>query len=701
MLHRKELKKQFSLTDKKQLLSANEVLTNKKILIGVCIGISLLAFILFHVIIQLFTHIPHIVAGSFSWLSLFSFDLTHFGLLYLALFLISCCIGIYFYYKVQTNFKDLNIGQKGDARFLTFSEVKQVYKAIPEKEKPFPGRGGLPVYRDGKTLYIDDSITNNLIVAITRSGKGELLVIPSIDILSRAEEQSSMVIFDVKGELSRACIPHLLERGYRINILDLIDTDYSMYFNLLEIATQYYERGDVSSAEEICRATAFSLFEEPNTRDRFWVNAPIDLFCAVALAHIEDCLQSGERDKINMYSVTVFISTLESIKNPQRKESALDEFFLSRPYNDKARLKYTTIQFSEGKTRASILSICAAKLSIFTYEKIAKVTSKNTIDLEKIGFDREKPMAVFLRVPFHKTTFHAIASIFVAQAYFILMDMAAMQNKGKCIRPVKVIADEAFNFPAIENLDVMLSVGLGAKFSMDLYAQSYHQIKKVYGEDAAEIITDNCSTMFYLMSPAESTREMVSKKLGKYTIKNVNRAGHRFSINKSFTETYEEKDLLSPNQLERLQEGEMVVIPTMKRQDLNSNKISALPIFASSEHRMRYRYDYLPEFDPQADIDYVRLGIQSEIINLDEITYLPEFIKDRVLQSRKQHSDKLVDVLNSNELQAIENCLENNQIDLDLSQYTVKSFYELLVQLYQNGDISSADFQIIERFLIK
>ena len=79
--------------------------------------------------------------------------------------------------------------------------------------------------------------------------------------------------------------------------------------------------------------------------------------------------------------------------------------------------------------------------------------------------------------------------------------------------------------------------------------------------------------MFYLMSPAESTREMVSKKLCKYTIKNINRAGHRFSINKSFTETYEEKDLLSPNQLERLQEGEMVVIPTMKRQDLQNNKI--------------------------------------------------------------------------------------------------------------------------------
>lgn len=686
------------LTTRQQLLSANEIISNKKILKGVCVVISLFTFLLLSIVLQAFTHIPAMLSGSFSLLSLLQYDFQRFGILYLIFFVVSCCIGLYFYYKIRTNFRDLNVGQKGDARFLTLSEIKQVYKAIPDKFKPFDGRGGLPVCREGHTLYIDDSITNNLIVAITRSGKGELLVIPSIDILSRAKDQSSMIVFDVKGELSRACIPHLLQRGYRVNILDLIDTDYSMYFNLLEIATQYYENGDASSAEEVCRATAFTLFDEPNTRDRYWVNAPIDLFCAVALAHIDDCLKSGERHKINMYSVTVFISTLESIKDPQRKESALDDFFLSRAYNDRARLKYTTIEFSEGKTRASLLSICAAKLSIFTYEKIARITSRNTIDLERIGFDKDQPTAVFLRVPFHKVTFHAIASIFVAQAYFILMDKAA-KNKGKCLRPVKVIADEAFNFPSIEHIDVMLSVGLGAQFSFDLYAQSYRQIKKVYGEDAAEIIADNCSNLFYLMSPAESTREMVSKKLGKYTNKNINRTGSRFSTKKSFTEMYEEKDLLSPNQLERLQEGEMVVIPTMKRRDLEGEKISSLPVFATGRYKMQYRYEYLPEFDTFAEIDYNRLGIKPESIDLHTITYIPNFVKDKVL-SRQHKSLSLTDILSSDKLQMIQRRMEDSKIDIDYSRYTVNEFKDLLVQLYHSGDLSSTDFKMIGNMLI-
>ena len=68
-------------------------------------------------------------------------------------------------------------------------EIKAQYKEIAESKEPFPGRGGLPVFRQGNKLYIDDSITNNLIIGMTRSGKGEMFVFPIIDILSRAAEK--------------------------------------------------------------------------------------------------------------------------------------------------------------------------------------------------------------------------------------------------------------------------------------------------------------------------------------------------------------------------------------------------------------------------------------------------------------------------------------------------------------------------------
>ena len=72
---------------------------------------------------------------------------------------------------------------------------------IPDRDETFHGAGGTIISRIGKTLYIDDTLTNNLIIGITRSGKGEMFVIPSIDVYSRAEEKTSMVITDPKMEL--------------------------------------------------------------------------------------------------------------------------------------------------------------------------------------------------------------------------------------------------------------------------------------------------------------------------------------------------------------------------------------------------------------------------------------------------------------------------------------------------------------------
>lgn len=104
-------------------------------------------------------------------------------------------------FKVAYSEEQLNQGQKGVSRWTTNEEIKAQYTEIPDRDLPFPGHGGTIVSRIGKKLYIDDSLTNNLIIGITRSGKGEMFVVPSIDVYSRAEEKTSMVITDPKLEL--------------------------------------------------------------------------------------------------------------------------------------------------------------------------------------------------------------------------------------------------------------------------------------------------------------------------------------------------------------------------------------------------------------------------------------------------------------------------------------------------------------------
>ena len=41
------------------------------------------------------------------------------------------------------------------------------------------------ISRMGKKLYIDESPANNLIIGLTRSGKGEMFAVPSVDVYSR------------------------------------------------------------------------------------------------------------------------------------------------------------------------------------------------------------------------------------------------------------------------------------------------------------------------------------------------------------------------------------------------------------------------------------------------------------------------------------------------------------------------------------
>ena len=88
-------------------------------------------------------------------------------------------------YRIYTSYTDMNIGQKGAERFTTVDEIKEQYIAVNDK-------------RIDNKLYLDNSNTNTIVLGITRSGKGEMFVVPCIDLYSRGSEKASMVIIDMK-----------------------------------------------------------------------------------------------------------------------------------------------------------------------------------------------------------------------------------------------------------------------------------------------------------------------------------------------------------------------------------------------------------------------------------------------------------------------------------------------------------------------
>ena len=85
-------------------------------------------------------------------------------------------LGGFLLLKYWLNFCDLKAGQKGNALFTTFQELKQQYHDVPDRKGTYNGFGGVPIGRYCDCLYIDDSAVNNLVIGTTRSGKGEAFV---------------------------------------------------------------------------------------------------------------------------------------------------------------------------------------------------------------------------------------------------------------------------------------------------------------------------------------------------------------------------------------------------------------------------------------------------------------------------------------------------------------------------------------------
>ncbi len=621
----------------------------------------------------------------------------------LLVYLIICLIiDIRQAYRMRTAFSEegFNLGQKGVARWTTNQEIKDQYEEIPDRDTSFPGAGGTIISRIGDRLYIDTSPVNNLLIGITRSGKGEMFVFPSIDVYSRAEEKTSLVICDPKLELYKSSKQTLERRGYGVYLLNLDDPLHSMGFNPLEQILNLYLEKDYANAELLAQAFSYSIFnpDKPASSDTFWNDMASSLLTALILAHLEDCIKMDEIEnerslkkwereghtepfepshsnikKVSMYSIINTFTDLARVKGQDDPDiNLLDDYFNKRPALNRAKLKYAGIEIASYRTKSSIFATLLSKLTVFTYENVAKMTAESSIRLEDIGFG-ERPVAVFLGIPDYDKSTHFLASVFIRQMYFVLAKKSTQSRFGKCTRKVKVIADEFGNIPAIEGMENIITVCLGRNISFDLVIQSYSQLKKLYGEND-ETIIGNCGNQIYILTDDENTAEGFSKLLGNETVIDMQRSGERISTHKHFMENTQEKPLLNPNELMELYEGECVVKRVMKRTDKKGKKIRPTPIFNSiaSGKRFLFRYEYLTDTFPDPDtVDLYDINSEDRSrIHLEERVWDPRdsFTLIRADETHKEENLTIAELSNKDQmLDALKNAAGIEQIPEDMS----------------------------------
>lgn len=669
---RQEWKDQMKESDR--MLKGNVLLEKPQWVLMLTLAAEFLLLVVLHVLVNAFIRFckGHL-ADCFSWSCLTTFY-PALAPVYIFLIIVAIAVAILNVYRFRNAFRSLEAGQKGTSRLTTMEEIKEQYPAvaeIPEKNpdgsiKRIPGNGGLPVASKDGYMYLDESATNALILAITRAGKGEVFSLRMLDSYSRSEKQPSLIILDMKFDLRKMCTKAFQDRGYEVMSINLENPMRGVGYNPLYLITRYYQEGRDSDAELLCKAFAYPHFasaggKSDDNSDFFLSNATSALVATI-MAHTVDCLKEDKREnaklaacyltkrqayeqlteeekkkanqsyeelrkektfvqcvleekvipdvpfeeqeinarKNNMASVMNMFTNLAG-ETAGKNKTKLDEYFDLRGRFDRARAVYSSINVSGDKTKGSIFSQMLTKLSQYTFGGMEQLTRESTFSPEELGFGK-KPIALFLQVPFYDRSKDAIAISMIDQLYQANARACVQSPSGKCDRRIIFHLDEVAQFPPIENLDSKLSICLGLNMVFNLIIQTDAQLTLKYGE-AAKIIKGNCGNQVYLQTSEEETAKLFSSLLGSKTITNVNRVGTRFALNKSYTETTEERPLLNPRELMDLEEGENVVLRTMYRRDLKGNQIKPRPIFNSrkEDRAFLYRYQYLQDYFPDAD----------------------------------------------------------------------------------------------------
>ncbi|EPH77108.1 hypothetical protein D929_00177 [Enterococcus faecalis 02-MB-P-10] len=494
------------------------------------------------------------------------------------------------------------------------------------------------------SIYVDTTDSNTITLAGTRQGKGIYFVDTFIDILTRARliaNRASFVMTATKGNEPRVWYNTLKRRGYRIRVANLVNSYYSDPIPALAVFNNYYrhykrlkresvalkEEGkksegfnasiqadqQLANAEKIIKQVAFSYFREVNEgKDGgFWTKACRSLFISVGIALADQEFEEHETSKVNPYTIYTVVNEMQRRKIKEQSheflkrytddenelqrllaeyenKSELDVFFGELPQTHPARRHYNGIMASAPAhvTLGNIITHFDGDLEPFLMTVNAKMTAfDDGFDMEVIGFDREQPTAVFVLLSDADTSNNQLGVMYIEQIYQVLLNRCNLEDDAQCYRDVHFIYEEGGNLGVpIADLARKWTSGLSRRLFSHLVLQDIQQLASLYDEDTKDIILGNTGNLAYIRTGSEKTNKYISGRLGDRSNYSKTRHKDPLSIKSTETESAERIDLLASFELERLREGESIILRINKHRDLEGNPIYQYPLFNTYEN---------------------------------------------------------------------------------------------------------------------
>lgn len=419
------------------------------------------------------------------------------------------------------------------------------------------GKGGSesargPMVIAEKVVY-DDEDENTVIVADTRAGKTRRLLLGTIDFLTRATEES-LIILDPKGELYALTSPTVRSRGVPVNRIDFRFPRFSHRWNPMQLVNEAARRAHEAEGRGD-RVALREAYDEMNS-------AAEDLVLMI-LPKDQDTgpntfFNQGARSYIK--STVLFVAVWRNCPDNQRSLATvsriIDRYGASRPVDEDnpaserltpyiwmldylprdhpAYEAFSNARSAVDKERSQFVTTALGALQDFRDSNIASLTSDTDVPLKQTGLERS---VTYLIIPLEKDSYKGFATLFIKQAYQALITESTLHG-GRLPFRTTFLCEEFGQIPPIDDLDQKMSASLAAGIRWILVLQSMAQVTTKYGRGYDKTILAACNNKIVLKSTdVENTGKWFSELCGKYTIaiEGGTLSGKRFALIKDST----------------------------------------------------------------------------------------------------------------------------------------------------------------------
>lgn len=403
------------------------------------------------------------------------------------------------------------------SRSERWNTVNEIKRRFHETTDPVNGAGPV-VYVENGRKYSDDSEAHIAVVGRTGKGKSQCCSLPYMrEILRKGE---SLIMLDPKGEgyKKNACY---IPEHYQVFCVDFRNPRKSpTKWNPLSTPYRLFcskDPDDNDIASSMLSELWNGVYPYDGHSDKFWTDSSVNYAKGLTYGLFE----TAGKETINLDSVAVMMEQSE-IRFGAPSNTILKEFYEQLPLDSLAKRNLATYVTAPNETRASIHSVAASGLEVFSRSKgLMEMLSDDTLNIMDI--DVERPFILVCVTPDETDVYDALSGLLISQLTQHLIRVA-QERGGKLPIRVHIILEELGSVgKSIPTLPNLMVASRSRNLRIMLVLQSLAQLTDVYGKSKSETINSCIGITIGFSTNSWETLTEWSQRCGEKQIEN---SGH-------------------------------------------------------------------------------------------------------------------------------------------------------------------------------